>query len=364
MECSENAPENSSSGAGRMKKRYGECSRPDNGDDELPRSPSSPAVPELLDEEWALIFSNLPDGWYHSHRLATVSQQLMRVAARWKFRVCETSSFDFRQGSRGRMKKRFMEMARKCGQHVKELVLVGQYFQPTSRPRISAQTVVDGLQFMPNLVVLDVSMCFMGRDMTILDALLQFEHLQDVRVTLAVRPRTFPHDYSFEFTDSTMNTLVALAVKTSLRLTFVGWNRPGDDVKELLERIRANAAHLRSLQVHNDFALYATALCGVTPANVCGLSGNCVDCSSFEMNKFSPTSESFAFLQCLVLKNLHIVPDRLLEILKNNPQITQLSVGVTVDKVQSPDDKYNAEFFETFSRLENKFTLLDLSVMC
>ena len=364
MEWSENAPENSSSGAGRMKKRYGERPHrgdPDNGDDELPLSPSSPAVPDLPDEVWALIFSKLPDGWYQSHRLATVSQQFARVAARWKFRVCETTSFDFRPGSRRRMKKRFMEMARKCGQHVKELVLVGQYFDSTSRSRISAKTVIDGLQFMPNLVVLDVSMCFMGRDMTILEALLQLEHLQDVRVTLAVRPRTFPHDYSFEFTDSTMNTLVSLAVKTSLQLTFVGWNPPGDDVKELLQRIRANAAHLRSLQVHNDFAVFATALCGVTPANVCGLSGNCVGCSSLEMNKFSPTSESFAFLQSLVLKYLHIEPDRLLEILKNNLQITQLSVGVTVDKVLSPDDMYNAEFFETFSRLENKFTLLDIS---
>eukprot|EP00117_Sycon_ciliatum_P016591 scpid89448/ scgid2877/ len=262
----ENAREDSASCAGRRKKPYGERPQPDNGEDELQLLVSSPALPKLPDEVWALIFRELPDGWYHSHRLATVCQQFARVAADWKGRVCETTSFDFRHGSRRIMKKRFMDMARKCGNHVKELVLMGENFV-TSRPRISTKAVVKGLKFMPNLAVLDFSMCLMGSDLTILGAILEFENLRDVRVTVAARKIHYEHDYSSHFTEAGMNTLEALGAKMSLHLTIVGWYWIDTGLNEILHRLQARSVNLKSLQIARRPVVFATALCGTTPAN-------------------------------------------------------------------------------------------------
>ena len=357
IERRENAHQGSSCCAGRRKKRYGERPQPDTGEDELQLAGASPALPKLPDEVWALIFGKFPNGWYYSHDQATVCQQFKRVAAEWKGRVCETTSFDFRQGSSRSMRKRFMELARRCGNYVKDLVLMGEYFTPvTSRPRISTNTVVEGLKLMPNLAVLDLSMCFTGRDITILDAILEFEHLRDVRVTVAARPKTYPRDYSFNFTEAAMNTLVSITVKMALHLTIVGWYRDDTGINELLQRIQARAGNLQSLQVFQVPVLFSTALCGTTPANISRMSEDCSHSLAFDL-----MSSSFPFLQRLVLRHLCLKVETVLEILKKNPQITQLGAGIDVADMMSPDDGYDAEFIETFSRLENKFTFLDIS---
>ena len=220
------------------------------GDDQLQLSASSPACPRLPTEVWALIFATYPDGWYHSHRLATVCRQFGEVAAHWNSRVCETSLFDFEQGSSQRVRKeRFMEMARRCGNHVKQLVLANEFFLTRPEQRISPNVVVEGFKFMPYLTVLDLRKCYFGQDTTILHAILELEYLQVVRVSLYVRQSIFYDDFTFHFTDEAMKTLVSLAVKTSLQLTCVGFSGPDGDVNELLDRVRAKKGELQCLQV-------------------------------------------------------------------------------------------------------------------
>eukprot|EP00117_Sycon_ciliatum_P002240 scpid48052/ scgid7560/ len=337
---SQDSSEDLSSGAGRKKKRrYGERPQADNGDDELQLSASSPTLSyciDLPDEIWALIFSKIPNAWYHTHHLATVSRQFSRVATEWKNITCKNTSFDLTSVSSRRI---FGRMARKCGQHVKELQLMGEYFMSSIKPRSAASTsvLVQGLNFMPNLAVFNCSMCISGNDITILSALLELQHLQDVWITLAMSLCQAQRDSPFPFTGAAMSTLALLGARTSLRLTIVANNYNGfdNDMQQLLRRIGERAGRLQSLQVYNRFR------------------------SSLPMEVNMPSS-SYSYLQCLVVDYFDIATDTLLEILSNNMQITQLSVGVETRKLNA-FPFYDVEFFETFSRLENKFTLLDTS---
>eukprot|EP00117_Sycon_ciliatum_P023721 scpid98589/ scgid20089/ len=78
--------------------------------------------------------------------------------------------------------------------------------------------------------------------------------------------------------------------------------------------------------------------------------------------KFPVASGAYPYLKRLVLTGggyLHVESEKLLEILENNAQITQLSVALQLKYILVRRVEYDTEFFEKFSCLKNKFTHLD-----
>eukprot|EP00117_Sycon_ciliatum_P017018 scpid53982/ scgid16202/ len=340
----------------------------------------TPTLPRLPTEVWALIFGKLPDGWYYVHHLATVCSQFANVAAGYKGSVCEKTYFDFRRGT-GSAKRRFLRLAETCGKYVNQLELVGECFMPSPTPGISTSAVVSVLHLMPKLAVFDCSMCFLGRDITILNALVECQNLRHVRITLAVgESGTASGPDCFAFTDTAMATVVSLAAKSTLEINCVGWcdilNDAGPAIKELLQRIRDNDGKLQSLRVYSceveDFAKEFTRspLCNIPPACIpSGIprSATWYPAQCLQVNLmydgFPVDVTTYPYLKCLVLTGdsfVHLRSDELIKILQNNTRITQLSVAVAIDLMLT-EDTYDAKFFENFSRLENKFCHLDTS---
>ena len=224
-----------SGSAGRMEGRYGD-------------SPQPEQLPTLPDEVWAIIFSKLVmDRWYHMFRLRTVCRQFARVADGWRSRVWKTVSFDFRDAPSNIVQPLYLGMAITCGRFVKSLELTGEHFVPGHGENIiSISTVLEGLAQMPNLRVLNIGCCF-GRDMSIIQALLQYRSLKHVSVTLLQLPDV---DSTFQFTDESMDTLAELAVSTSVELKFLVSDQ--DLVDDLVDIILDKKGNLRSLQIQQS----------------------------------------------------------------------------------------------------------------
>ena len=222
------------------------------GDDQLEPSTSSAACVTLPSEVWAQIFTTLPDGWYHSQRLATVSWEFAEVAGHWKSRVCQTITFDFKHESSQVREKNylmFIEMARRCGNDVEQLVLTDELYLTKPGERISPDVVASAFRFMPNLIVLDLRKTYFGQDSTILDAILELKYLEVLRVTLCAHHSVFYNDFEFNFSDEAMDTLASIAVNMSLQITFVGLSASDGNVIELLHRINEKKGKRQIVQV-------------------------------------------------------------------------------------------------------------------